>query len=219
MKKRVKVSIVFFISFLFIHGEGKPLSNKGIIKDLDETIVYKSTADYKRITESARYYADYYKDVRRDIISKALSILSLKPIDAVVEWCGGLSGCYIIVIIAGDSVSWIKWHGKKFGDADSAASIGQFSYKNELLEKIIKTKINDLSDYQGSKSQWASIDTPIYYMTIYENNEPQRTFYLKSDGEPLKTDTEANRKYYQIFDSLLKEIVNLLKKRSQVVMW
>ncbi len=215
---------------------------KCVVEDLEKTIVYnpdKNSAQSNLIV-TAQYFMNLYAKSRRDILSVVLPLFQLRSIDAVLEWGGGMTGFYTIVIIASDSICWIKWTGgEKFAENYFASTIGQVPLKNKYVARSFKEKINNLIDYCGSKPSRVSSEPSIFFMTFYKNNQPQKTFcseiprddtvrdailekwqknaeqsgYIVEPYSRFKNETE--KKHHEILVSLFNEVVKLIKERNK----
>ncbi len=206
MKRIQKVCIKkFFFAFAFVAAltvaaggvaEAAACSTNRhvcVIKDLDETIVYKShirrngwNPAREFWNDTAAWYIDYYKKIRKETFTNALPLLRIDTIDAIMEWGGGLLKTYDVVVFADDEICWLSWAGDdEWGASPCLSQVAKFKFYNDLVKSRLKKSIDELKDFPGGYQGMVGVDMPIFFMTFYTNNVPSKTFCSEIPSEKI----------------------------------
>ena len=148
------------------------------VKDLEETMLFRR--DDPRFNQAglaadAEAYIDFFRDARREKISRLLSLYRPDSIRAILEWGGGLEKRYCVVMFADDSLYWLTW-------VKDDEACGKVVIDNDKLHQSIKRKIERLSRYDGGEERWIVCDRTVLFMTFYYNQMPYKTFYSDYPG-------------------------------------
>ena len=184
--KKVMLFVVCVLVMLSELYAEENQSGACVVKDLGDILIFKDPDDPRdgRLTVAAREYVSYFRESRRENISKLVSLFHIESPDALLEWGGGLGREYHVVLFSDGKIYRTSWHGNSI----VFAKINP----DEVTRREISKKLKKLSGWSGEAVKY-STDRIVLFMTFYENGIPRKAFYsdfpddVPQKEEPGKT--------------------------------
>lgn len=163
---------VIVVATIFLTASGNDM-NSCMIRNLEDTVIFEEESPYSNrtgLTRDAKETINYFKDSRKVLIAKLMSLFQIDSIQAVLEWGGGLEKRYYVLIFSEDTIYWLTW-------VKNRESFGKVVIDNDGLCQSIKQRIEILSRYDGGKGLMEVDEREVLFMTFYYNGTPYKTYY------------------------------------------
>lgn len=154
-----------------LYAEESRFACRVVVKDLKDVIVFKDPDDPRDggLTVAAREAVSRFRKSRYENIAKLISLFHIESLDAILEWGGGLSPVYHVILFSDGKIYRASWDEKSVVFAKSGPD-------NESVNREIREKLENLSRWSGEAEKF-SADRTVLFMTFYGNGIPQKAFY------------------------------------------
>lgn len=150
-----------------------------------------SSALWEGLSKDAKYYVNRHGNSRQKKLTELVSEYQIRNPTAILEWTGGLSSRYKIIIVTPKFCFWTAWDFLH----DTGTS-GQCEL-SETQSKELHERIGKLRHYEGEATGMIC-DRIVFFMTIYENNIPVHHFF--SDIPMRKDSPEYSKQFTDLYE-------------------
>lgn len=192
--------IGWFIAGFLANTYGNEKQELMIVKPLDVTISVRqgnTNPSWNSLSESAKYFMEFHKKKRLEKLTALVSRYQIQDPVFMLEWAGGLSPRYKVIIVTRESCFWTMWD-PRFQEKEASGKCEL----SEIQAKTLYDKTRQLRHYEGETAGWI-YDRTVIFMTFYEKNIPVYSFF---SDVPIKNCLSTYSKQFTELDELRKYI-------------